>query len=165
VWFCFALRCEVGSANDLPEVVQTRMNTGSHAQGLSEHNSVRMFPNHTIHGMFQGLRQARCIFLLTFIAKNLIYESHCASRQRGVRLDVRENYSNEERNEEGSQEGREEGRPGEEEEVNRALALASFETAVQEAKGRRYWRPFPFPEPFSSLFSSTYMCIGRPCFR
>jgi hypothetical protein len=74
---------------------------------------------------------------LTFTPNNLIYGSHCVSHQRSVRLDVRENYSNEERNQEGSEEGRKEGRSGEEEEVTGSLALASFKTAVQEAKGRR----------------------------
>ena len=57
------------------------------------------------------------------------------SRKRGVRLDVRENYSNEERNEEGSQEGREEGRSGKEEEVTGALALASFRNCSPRSEG------------------------------
>jgi hypothetical protein len=42
--------------------------------------------------MFDACARGACIFLLTFVRKNLIYESHCASRKRSVRLDVRENY-------------------------------------------------------------------------
>ena len=60
-----------------------------------------MFLEHPKARMFATTFDATCIFLLTFIAKDLIYGSHSASRKRGVRLDVRENYSNEERNQEG----------------------------------------------------------------
>jgi hypothetical protein len=87
-----------------------------------------MFRKHEWTRMFNDILRARCIFLLTFASNNLIYGSHCVSRKRSVRLDVRENYSNEERNQEGSsEEGRKEGRPGEKEEVTGPLALASFQ--------------------------------------
>jgi hypothetical protein len=56
-----------------------------------EHSGVFMFgPSEGSKATKMGVR---CIFLLTFVSNNLIYESRCALRQRSAQLDVRENYS------------------------------------------------------------------------